>query len=169
VRYSKSVNKKLLIIAVAIGVLLTAGIIFVVANKMNNQEKVSETAESVAPEQSAEPQEVAPADTITQPQPGVYKDYNAAVVAETKGVKILFFHAQWCPQCRQLDAEIKSGQIPENVTIFKVNYDSAQGLRQKYGVTLQTTLVKIDDSGDLIKKYVAYDDPTLAALIKQML
>lgn len=162
-------NKKLLIVAVVVGVLLAAGIIFVVANKMGGQRAETQSQEVTTPQASSGAQEVAPEDTVVQPQPGAYKDYDAAVVSETKGVKILFFHAQWCPQCRQLDAEIKAGQIPENVTIFKVNYDAAQELRQKYGVTLQTTLVTIDDDGKLVKKHVAYDEPTLAALIKQML
>lgn len=168
-RYSKSVNKKLLIVAIVIGLALTAGIVYVLINKMNSQTVNVDESPSAATEAPSETGEVAPEDTVTQPQPGAYKDYSATAVTETKGVKILFFHAPWCPQCRQLDAEIKAGQIPENVTIFKVNYDTAQDLRQKYGVTLQTTLVKVDDNGNLVKKHVAYDDPTLAALIKQML
>jgi thiol-disulfide isomerase/thioredoxin len=169
VRYSKSVNKKLLIVAIVIGVLLTAGIIFVVANKMDSQSTGAPETQNQTGVTTQPATEVAPEDSVTQPQAGAYKDYDAATVAQTKGVKILFFHAQWCPQCRQLDAEIKAGPIPENVTIFKVNYDTAQDLRQKYGVTLQTTLVKIDDNGGLVKKHVAYDEPTLTALIKQML
>jgi hypothetical protein len=36
-------------------------------------------------------------------------------------------------------------------------------------VTLQTPIVKVDDSGSLIQKYVAYDEPTLASVIKNTL
>ena len=98
-----------------------------------------------------------------------YIDYYDGVIAATAGQKIIFFHAPWCPQCRALEASIKAGQIPAGVTIIKTDYDSMQSLRQKYGVTIQTTLVKVDDQGNLIKKYVAYDEPTLDNLVKNLL
>lgn len=100
---------------------------------------------------------------------GAYVDYTDSIITSTAGTKILFFHAPWCPQCRALEKSIKSGLIPEGVTIIKVDYDSNQLLRQKYGVTIQTTLVKIDDSGNLVEKYVAYDSPTLAAVTENLL
>lgn len=102
-------------------------------------------------------------------QEGVYVAYDEGAVSAAQGTKILFFHAAWCPQCRQLESDIKAGTIPEGVTIFKVDYDNSQKLRQKYGVNLQTTLVKVDDAGNEVKKYVAYDDPTLEALIANLL
>jgi hypothetical protein len=98
-----------------------------------------------------------------------YIDYYDGVIAATAGEKVLFFHAPWCPQCRALETSIKAGQIPEGVTIIKTDYDSMQQLRQTYGVTIQTTLVKVDDSGNLVKKYVAYDEPTLQAVIDNLL
>lgn len=119
----------------------------------------------------------APAQTEQTNQPqqqpieakGNYTNYTAAKVNETQGTKILFFHASWCPQCRALDKSITEGQIPAGVTIFKVDYDTNQVLRQQYGVTIQTTLVKIDDNGKLVAKYVAYEHPTLQALIDNLL
>lgn len=105
----------------------------------------------------------------TSSQPGTYVDYSDSVIASTEGTKILFFHAPWCPQCRALEASIKSSQIPSNVTIIKVDYDTHQTLRQKYGVTIQTTLVKVDDNGSLVKKYVAYDEPTFTAVKTNLL
>lgn len=101
--------------------------------------------------------------------PGEYTSYSANVVSSTAGTKLLFFHAPWCPQCRALDKDISSTALPENLTIFKVDYDSNQALRQKYGVTIQTTVVKIDDDGNLLKKYVAYDQPTFAAVKQNLL
>lgn len=108
-------------------------------------------------------------ETKTAPQPGTYVEYSSTVVAATTGTKILFFHAPWCPQCRALDNSIKTGQIPSGVTLIKVDYDTNQALRQKYGVTIQTTLVRIDDAGNLVEKYVAYDSPTLAAVTENLL
>jgi len=110
------------------------------------------------------------ASQTTQPaDQGQYVDYTPEAIANTKGTKILFFHAAWCPQCRALEDSIKAGNIPDGTTIIKVDYDSNQQLRQKYGVTIQTTLVKVDDNGDLIESYVAYDEPTLDALIRNLL
>jgi thiol-disulfide isomerase/thioredoxin len=102
-------------------------------------------------------------------QKGQYVTYGPTVISETKGKKILFFHAPWCAQCRALDADIKDTGLPVDVTVIKVDYDSSQDLRKKYGVTLQTTLVLVDDEGALVKKYVAYDQPTVAALKQNLL
>lgn len=109
------------------------------------------------------------ATTTTQTAPGAYIDYSADVIANTNGTKILFFHAPWCPQCKALEASIKAGPIPTDTTIIKVDYDSNQALKQKYGVTTQTTLVLVDDNGNLVKKYVAYSTPSLSAVISNLL
>ena len=111
------------------------------------------------PKTSQEPTEQTPPSSA--PATGAYVDYSSSVIASTTGTKLLFFHASWCPQCRALEADIKKQGVPDGVTIIKVDYDTNQALRQKYGVTLQTTIVKVDDNGNLVKKYVAYEDPTL--------
>lgn len=100
---------------------------------------------------------------------GKYEEYSAKAIAAAKGDRILFFHASWCPQCRELEKSIKAAVLPTNLTIFKVDYDSHQDLRQKYGVTLQTTLVKIDENGNKIKSYVAYGEPTFSAVKRELL
>jgi thiol-disulfide isomerase/thioredoxin len=100
---------------------------------------------------------------------GTYINYSSDVIATTPGTKLLFFHAPWCPQCRALDKDISATTIPENTTIIKVDYDSNQALRQKYGITIQTTLVRVDDGGELVKKYVAYNHPTFTAVKQNLL
>lgn len=100
--------------------------------------------------------------------PGAYIDYSSNIIANTAGTKVLFFHAPWCPQCRTLEADINKQGLPSGVTVIKVDYDTNQALRQKYGVTLQTTLVRVDDQGNLVKKLVAYDNPSIES-IKQVL
>lgn len=120
---------------------------------------------------------VASSSPSTKPKPessqssasGAYLAYDGDAISKTPGTKLLFFHASWCPQCRALDTDIKATMLPDDVTIFKVDYDTSQGLRQKYGVTLQTTIVKVDDSGNLIKKYVAYDEPTFTSVKEHLL
>jgi len=89
-----------------------------------------------------------------------YVNYSSDYLETTAGTRLLFFHAPWCPQCRDLEADILATELPENVTIVKVDYDSHQDLRQKYGVTVQTTVVKVDDQGNKVKAYIPYDEPT---------
>lgn len=127
--------------------------------------------ESQAPTLTVTPNDNQPSTdpSASQPASGSYVDYREGVIENTAGQKILFFHAPWCSQCRALEASIQKGPVPEGVTIIKVDYDSMQELRQKYGVTLQTTLVKVDDNGQLVEKYVAYSKPSLDALIENLL
>lgn len=137
----------------------------------NNEEKVTPVTPSASKTQdTSEPAELKPNEsTAASASPGAYVDYTASIVAETKGTKVLFFHAPWCPQCRALEQSITSSGVPDGVTIIKVDYDSNQALRQKYKVTLQTTLVKIDDNGAEQKKVVAYDDPSIEFLKRNLL
>lgn len=102
-------------------------------------------------------------------RPGVYTDYSEDAIAKTPGTKLLFFHATWCSQCRQIEASMKADGIPDNVTVFKIDYDSNQKLRQQYGVTLQTTFVKIDDRGNKVASYVAYQEPRFSSVERELL
>jgi thioredoxin 1 len=96
---------------------------------------------------------------------GAYIPYSADKIAlASKGPVVLFFHASWCPTCRALDADIKAhlDSIPTGVTILDVDYDTSTALKQKYGVTMQHTLVQVDAQGSLITKWAG--SPTLALL-----
>jgi thiol-disulfide isomerase/thioredoxin len=97
---------------------------------------------------------------------GTYTPYSESALSAAKGRKLLFFHAGWCPQCRSIEQGILRGTVPDGMTIFKVDYDSNVALKQKYGVTLQTTFVEVDENGEAIKKHVAYDNPTFDAVLK---
>ena len=111
------------------------------------------------------PTDAAPDEAEPAVQPGDYVEYYDGAIAETAGTKVLFFHASWCPKCRALEEDILANEIPDNFTVFKVDFDTATELRQRYGVTLQTTIVYVDDEGDALAKGVLYDDTTLAALL----
>lgn len=101
--------------------------------------------------------------------PGTYTAYSPEAVASAKGDILLFFHAPWCPQCREIEKTINNNPLPDNLTILKVDYDSNQKLRQQYGVTLQTTFVKVDKDGNEIKSYVAYNEPNFDAVKRELL
>lgn len=153
-------GKKIVIGLIGVFILSGAGYLFVINNNQNTEQKIEV--------QNTEPNTVVE-DTTTKDAPGRYLDYDLQTLESTSGRRVLFFHAPWCPQCNDLDESIKNGVVPAGVTIFKTDYDSNQKLRQQYGVTLQTTLVLIDERGDLVKKYVSYEEPNLGAVIKNLL
>ena len=57
------------------------------------------------------------------------------------------------------------GDIPDDVVIFKVDFDNSDNLRNRYGVSIQTTIVSVDGDGDKIKSHVASLDQSLTNLI----
>ena len=98
---------------------------------------------------------------------GSFVDYNSnknLLANADKGNVILFFSASWCPTCKALNADLNSklDAIPSNLTILKLDYDSETALKQKYGVTQQHTLIKVDSQGNLIKKTTGL--PTLESI-----
>jgi thiol-disulfide isomerase/thioredoxin len=100
---------------------------------------------------------------------GTYEAYSPEKLAlAEKGKVVLFFRASWCPTCRSLDADIKAhlSAIPEGVTILDVDYDKSTALKQKYGVTMQHTLVQVDAQGTMITKWTG--SPTLAGIVSNI-
>lgn len=93
-----------------------------VATKQNEQSAASKNAAATPSSSVAE---------SAAKQPGVYTEYQEGLVASTDGVKVLFFHAPWCPQCRMIEADIESDGVPDGVTILKVDYDTNQALDRK--------------------------------------
>jgi thiol-disulfide isomerase/thioredoxin len=122
----------------------------------------TETAEASA---DSEAMDDAAADADAAPAEGAYLDYEDGAIEATAGQKALFFHASWCPKCRALDEDLKAQGAPDGLTVFKVDYDSRTDLRQQYGVTLQTTIVFVDDAGEKISSVVLYDDPSVESLV----
>ena len=156
-------NKKILFTVIGLLVLISAAVIYVLVTPNNGT-----VAEEMTKETTTSTEETAPP-VQTDTQPGVYTDYSEEAIATTKGTKLLFFHASWCPQCRQIEASIQADGIPTGVTVFKIDYDSNQKLRERYGVTLQTTFVKIDDDGNKIASYVAYEEPQFSSVERELL
>ena len=101
-------------------------------------------------------------------QSGVYRDFEGGAFEQDRGKarQVIFFHAPWCPQCRELDKSIKEGKIPAGVIIYKLDFDTSYYYRKLYGVTQQTTFVEVDGKGMLVDRYNAYYTPSLEAVIK---
>lgn len=100
---------------------------------------------------------------------GSYESYSADKLTRAdSGDVVLFFKASWCPTCQVADADIKAnrGNIPANLSILEVDYDSSQDLKKKYGVIYQHTFVQVDKGGNLIKKWSG--SSTLSAIVAQV-
>lgn len=151
-------NSKVILV-ISTGAVVLFGVLFLIlsggedplASKTTSGSNDSTTEE--ISQQTTQPQDSKTTETTTQTNPNGYQDYDAASVAQTDGKKILFFHASWCPTCKALDQNIRAGVIPADLTIFKVNYDTADALRKKHGVTYQHTLVQVDDGGEQLNKW----------------
>jgi thiol-disulfide isomerase/thioredoxin len=126
-----------------------------------SKDKIQENSSSVAEQNSDS------TNGLNNQNVGTYEAYDTTLLAKAdNGDVVLFFRASWCPTCRALDTNIKNNTIPSNLTILDVNYDDSAELRKKYGVTVQHTLVKVNSSGELIKKWSGGN--TLETIIKQI-
>lgn len=103
---------------------------------------------------------------------GMYKDHTAsalpASVLSDGTIKVLFFYAGWCPNCRAANTTLTSwyGTGDGLLTTHKIDYDAEKSLRQKYGVTYQHTFVKIDGQGNLVKLLQSPSDDALNKFLK---
>ncbi|GAB3141394.1 thioredoxin domain-containing protein [Marisediminicola antarctica] len=102
--------------------------------------------------------------TTTDPAPvtavgssAAFQEYTPEAVssATTDATVVLFFHATWCSTCKLLadDITANADSIPDDVQILLVDFDTATDLKQRYGVTLQHTLVQVDSNGDAIEQW----------------
>lgn len=85
-----------------------------------------------------------------------YMDYSKTAFDAAKGKKrVYFFHATWCPTCKTSNEEFTGNPdgIPEDVALFKTDYDKEAELKKKYGITYQHTYVMVDENGNEVKKW----------------
>lgn len=101
---------------------------------------------------------------------GSYESYDAAKLAKAKdGNVVLFFHANWCPTCKALDRDLEAqaNNIPANLTVLQIDYDTATELKQKYGITSQSTFIQVDEIGRELKRWQG--STTLSDLVAQLI
>ena len=152
-------KKILIVVAVILVIAGGIGAYYLLPDK--NEETISASGTSVDTSQKAQAE-------LTKSE-GIYVVYSEDEFKDTKSERVLFFHDASCEQCVELEDNIKNSKIPENVTIFVVDYSSNPELAQKYNVQTTPTLVKVDENGNEVKKFVAYDEPNLDAVIANLL
>lgn len=166
-------------ISITIGLILLGGVGFYVMRHNSTDQSSpdassaqSKTVEATTTAPTPSQSTVVEKDGVLVELPkGSYSEYPGESVSyDTPGVTLLFFHAPWCPECRALDTDISKSTIPDGVTIYKVDYDSHQTLRQQYNVKVQTTVVRVDEKGDFVDSFVAYgsDKHTLSAVLDNL-
>ncbi len=172
-------NKSTGIIIGVIVVAILAGVAYASMKKSDNEMTNTKADESTSMEDAkamVKEDTVMPSDDTDMMdeekemmKPGSYEAYAPAKLARAEtGDVVLFFHASWCPSCRGLNADIEKnlGEIPSEVSILKVDYDTETELKKKYGVTYQHTLVQVDAEGNMINKWSG--SPTLSSLVLQI-
>ncbi len=85
-----------------------------------------------------------------------YMPYSKAAFEASRGKKrVYFFFAPWCPTCVPTDKEFQAnlGKIPEDIVLFRTDYDSSTELKKQYGITYQHTFVQVDEDGNAVKKW----------------
>ncbi len=90
--------------------------------------------------------------------PGMYHDYDPKAFADAANSKrVLFFHANWCPTCRAADETLQKTPLPDDVMVYKVDYDTARDLKDQYGITSQHTFVLVDAKGNKVTQWTGLD------------
>ena len=80
------------------------------------------------------------------------EEYDAAVA---NGTVLADFWATWCSSCKMLGTILEQAakEMPENVTVVKIDVDEARELAQKLGVATLPTLILYRD-GAAVKTVV---------------
>lgn len=137
-------NKKFLVLVMFL--IIGLGIYFYgqSRNGQNNPESVEENGTQTA------------TGSLPANENGRYKKYSESEYGEAINKKrVIFFHASWCPTCKIANDEFmsQSDRIPEDVVLFKTDYDTEIDLKKKYGITYQHTFVLVDEEGNEIRKW----------------
>ncbi len=85
-----------------------------------------------------------------------YDEYDASLdlTAINEETIVLFFHADRCPTCNNIDRDIIEKWVPEWIKVLKVNFDEEKELLAKYNVLTQSSFAQIDNQWNLIKRWV---------------
>lgn len=132
-----------------------------------------EVTEDETAEEEATEEEEAEEEVVTEATSAEYMAYTKETYDSLLGQSpvVLYFHANWCPVCIQLDSDISGaiGDFPAGSTILKLDFDEEIELRQEYGVTVQSTLITINAAGEVVEKLSAPSNSDLIAAIEKTL
>ena len=145
---------------ILIALLIFGVIYFFSTQKDQNRDSTMESSETAMQNDSIDSEQSTQETTKVTSDAATYVDYTPELVtnAHAEGKRpVIFFHAAWCPTCKALEDELTSGgleELPSDLVILKTDYDTELDLRKKYGVTIQHTLVQVDEQGNEVAKWV---------------
>lgn len=132
---------------------------------------MTEQMDTVTEPVAAEEPVVADPIPVSQPEvvvAGTLTDYDPAKLSDN-ATNVLFFHAEWCSSCKGLERDLaaRADEIPADVNILQLDFDSETALKQQYGVVRQHTLVVVDGNGTEVKKLTGLTN-TLDQVVSQL-
>lgn len=153
----KQKNSTIKIIIAIVLIAVMVAIIYYLRPKSSSNEESSPTNENFNQTEGGQDQDVETEKDLDTPfsESVRYKNYSPDRLAEAEGDIILFFYATWCPTCNYADSQIRGNieEIPDDVTILLVNFDTESALKNKHNVIYQHTFVQVDNNGNQIKKW----------------
>jgi thiol-disulfide isomerase/thioredoxin len=142
-----------IVIGIIVTVILVGGGVFVLSSS-DNEVGQSESSRQSDSSSTTERETTAVDEATDVNKSGTYVEYSDSALASAEGTdRVLFFHAEWCSTCKFFEGDIKKTGVPEGVTVIEIDYDSNQELRDKYDVTVQSTFVLLDETGEVVQKW----------------
>lgn len=85
-------------------------------------------------------------------------------------IRVLFFHAAWCPTCRRAQVHIMKEYsiLTSDTVVLKTNFDTYNDLKTFYNVTKQHTYVIVDESGNVLRKWYGGNTERIAEEISTL-
>lgn len=150
------------VVVIIVALFLGGGLLLI--NNLSQKAPESESSTIIPNEVVDEVKE----DSVQPVTQSRYVDYSKSAFGPAADKRrVLYFHADWCPVCGPLNKEFieKADQIPEDVIIFKANYDTETELKKKYAITYQHTFVQVDADGNEVAKWSGGDFSEVMARI----
>ena len=145
---------------IVIGVVLLVAVVggFLIFNNSNSSSTEIQTAtqpDIVQDDNNINDSSNDVSDSVISQKYVAYSEVNLATATENNGRAVVFFHAEWCPNCKAAEADFQSNldSLPQDVTILKADYDTESDLKKKYSIVMQDTFVQVDSDGNEITKW----------------
>lgn len=132
--------------------------------KENSNDVWSGTLQEIVKKDSISDQDIqdttskTPTNLQADNKPGIYTDYESGkkYIGDTSKRVVLFFHASRCPTCKLAKKNILEEQdnIPSDLVILELDYDTQTALKEKHGVVAQTTYVFLNNDSTTKNKTV---------------
>jgi len=99
-----------------------------------------------------------------------YTEFTVDAFKEAKGTRVLFFYVDTSQASKDLDADILKNikKFKTDTTLFKIDFNKEKDIAKAYGVVKETTILKFNEKTEVSGVFIAYDYPTVTALITNL-